>query len=76
MAKYDHKLFEKDIPKQQREELLKHVFFSSKGKGVYEPVGGNAFNPAPFESAMILNFGWKLWCKQQTRIEKLKDEQA
>ena len=26
MAKYDHKLFEKDIPKQQREELLKHVF--------------------------------------------------
>ena len=31
MAKHDHKLFEKDIPKQQREELLKHVFFSSKG---------------------------------------------
>ncbi len=46
MAKYDHKLFEKDIPKKQREELLKHVFFSSKGKGkgTYEPVGGNTSN--------------------------------
>ena len=75
MVKCDHKLFEKDIPKQQREELLKHVFFSSKGKGSYEPVGGNILNPIPFESAAILNFGWKLWCKQQTRINKLKDEQ-
>ena len=44
MVKCDHKLFEKDIPKKQREELLKHVFFSSKGKGAYEPVGGNTFN--------------------------------
>lgn len=76
MAKYDHKEFEKDIPKKERDKLLPCVFFSNKGKGVYMPIVVDVYNPFPLEVAELLNFSWKLWCKQQDRIEKLKDEQT
>lgn len=70
MAKYDHKEFEKDIPKKERDIMLQHVFFVGKGGGHYEPFSANPFAPEPIQAAMILNMSWRIWRKQKRRLEK------